>query len=388
MLNFNYLNKTEIYFGKDAENQVSDLILQHGKKVLLHYGTGSIKRNGVYDKIITNLKDNNIEYIELGGVVPNPRLSLVHEGVALCKKENIDFILAVGGGSVIDSAKAIAVGYFYDGDIWDAYTRVYTPEKALPIGVVLTIAAAGSESSTGSVITNQNGNYKKSYGSEFLRPKFAILNPEFTFTLPSYHSACGCVDIIAHVFERYFTNTNAVDLTSRMSEGLITTVMDHSHITINSPENYDSRAEVMWAGALAHNGLMGTGREADWASHVIAHELSALYDLAHGASLAIIFPAWMKHVYKTNMSIFLDFATNIMKIKKTTNEDQMVLDAIAKLESYYHKIGLPTTISSSNLPTDKLEHMANRVSENNTITIGNFKKLDKNDILSIYTLAK
>lgn len=388
MLNFEYKNKTEIYFGKGSEGQVSELVLQHGSKVLLHYGSGSIKHNGVYDKIINNLKDNSIDYVELGGVVPNPRLSLIHQGVELCKTEKVDFILAVGGGSVIDSAKAIAVGYHYDGDIWDAYTNVFTPTKALPIGVVLTIAAAGSESSTGSVVTNQDGHHKKSYGSELIRPKFAILNPEFTYSLPAYHTACGGVDIIAHVFERYFTNTKHVDLTSRMSEGLITTVMNHSLITLNSPDNYDSRAEVMWAGALAHNGLMGTGRESDWASHNIAHELSAKYDLAHGASLAIIFPAWMTYVYKTNMKIFVDFATRIMNVPTSNNEEEMILQGIEKLKDFYHSLGLPTTISGSDLPVDAFEDMADRATSNNTVKQGNFKKLDRTDVLNIYKLAE
>lgn len=388
MLNFEYKNKTEMVFGKDTENKVGELVKRFGNKVLLHYGSGSIKRNGVYDKIIASLEEHNVDYIELSGVVPNPRLSLVHEGIELCRKENVDFILAVGGGSAIDSAKAIAVGYFYDGNVWDFYTGKLPVEKALPVGVVLTISAAGSESSVSSVITNEDGMIKKSIGTEHIRPAFAILNPESTKTLPDYHTACGAVDMVAHVFERYFTNTENVELIDRLSEGLITTVHEQAIIAINDHDDYNSRAELMWAGALAHNNSLGVGRVQDWASHRIAHELSGVYDLAHGAALSIVFPAWMKYVFKTNIKRFLLFAKNIMKVEDQATDEETILLAIQKLEDYYKQIGMPTRISEAGIPTDNLEHLASRATAKNTITLGAFQVLNETDILNIYKLAQ
>ncbi len=298
MKNFSYDNKTTILFGKDTQFNVGKEIKPYGQKVLLHYGGGSIKKSGLYDSIIKILKHDNLEIFELGGVKPNPRLQLVKEGIEICKKNNIEFILAVGGGSVIDSAKAIGIGSKYDGDVWDFYLGKAEINATIPLGVILTIPAAGSESSTGSVITNEDGWYKRSAGSTLIRPKFAIMNPEITYTLPNYQTACGATDMMAHVFERYFTNEKEVDFTDELCEGTIRSIMRNAKIAIKEPNNYGARANLMWAGTIAHNGLLGTGRIDDWASHNIEHELSAIYDIAHGAGLAIIFPHWMKYVYK------------------------------------------------------------------------------------------
>lgn len=305
MENFEFQCPTKIIFGRGVENRTGEEVKKHSSKVLFHYGGGSIKRIGLYDKIVKSLKDAGLEFIELPGVKPNPRLSLVRKGIEICRNENIDFILAVGGGSVIDSAKAISVGVPYRGDVWDFYTDKGEPEEALPVGVVLTIPAAGSEASDISVITNEEDWRKLSLTSKLLLPRFAVMNPEVTFTLPPYHTACGASDIMAHVMERYFTNVRHTDLTDRLCEATLKTVIKNVPIVLREPENYDARAEIMWASTIAHNGLLGTGRTGDWASHIIEHELSGLYDVPHGAGLAVVFPSWMKYVYKNRIEIFI-----------------------------------------------------------------------------------
>jgi alcohol dehydrogenase YqhD (iron-dependent ADH family) len=388
MLNFVYDNKTEIIFGKNTETQVGELTKRFGKKVLLHYGSGSIKKYGLYDKIITSLNESNIDYIELGGVVANPRLGLVKEGIELCKKENVDFILAVGGGSVIDSAKAIALGFYYDGDVWDFFSEGIRPKKVLPVGTVLTIPAAGSESSTATVITKEDGELKRGYGDISLRPKFSILNPEITYTLPNYQTACGAVDMIGHVIERYFTNTLNVELTDRLCEGIIQTVISNTPIVLKDNNNYDARAEIMWAGALAHNGLIGTGREEDWASHGIEHELSALYDIAHGAGLAIVYPAWMKYVYKHDLSRFALFANKIFGIEINHNNlEETALKGIKALEDFYQEIDMPIRLNDINIDDKHFELMANKTTKENTRQLGSFVKLNKEDTINILKLA-
>lgn len=386
MLNFVYENQTRIIFGRGTEAKVGEQTKLYGKKVLLHYGSGSIKKSGLYDRVVQSLHEAGINFIELGGVQPNPRLSLVREGIKLCKAEGVDFILAVGGGSVIDSAKAIAVGTLTDIDIWDFFLRKAKITEALPVGVVLTIPAAGSESSTGSVITNEDGWFKRSIGSVLLRPKFAIMNPELTFTLPAYQTACGVSDIIAHIMERYFTNEQNVELTDRLCESTMKTVIKHGKITYFNPDHYESRAEVMWAGTLAHNGLLGTGRLEDWASHAIEHELSALYDLAHGAGLSIIFPAWMKYVYRHNINRFVQFAHRIFNIDiNFDNLEETALKGIEALENFYREIGLPTRFKEANLPVEHIEAMAEKATLYGPI--GNFVKLNKEDVIKIYQLA-
>ncbi len=386
MDNFIYNLPTQIYFGKDQQNELKNILPKHATKVLLHYGGGSIKKQGIYDFVVNTLNEIKMPFVELGGVVPNPRLDMVYEGIELCKKENVDFILAVGGGSVIDSAKGIVGGLAVDYDIWKTYTgEIELPADYNPIGigVILTIPAAGSECSTGSVITNEKEQLKLSFGHPNNRPKFAILNPEYTYSLPTHQTANGVSDIIAHMFERYFTNTRQVDVTDRLLEAAITTTMRFAKPVIDNPTNYDYRAEIMWSGCIAHNNMLGVGREQDWASHGIEHELSAIYDIAHGAGLSIVFPAWMKYVYKHDLDRFVQFATRIMGVEfSADNKELCVLQAIEKLEDFYKSIGLPTRLSDVGIDASRLEEMANKCAPR-----GNFVKLQANDIVEIYKLA-
>ena len=386
MENFVFQNTTKIIFGKGTENNVGNEVKKLGKNILLHYGGGSIKETGLYNKVVNSLKEAGLNFIELGGVQPNPRLSLVYEGIELCRENDIDFILAVGGGSVIDSAKAIAAGVPYQGDVWDFYTHRAVVEEALPIGVVLTIAAAGSESSPGSVITKEEGNLKRDCLSDLLRPKFAILNPELTYTLPAYQTACGAADIMAHVLERYFTHTEDVDFTDRMLEAALKTVIKHTPIALDDPENYGARAQIMWAGTVAHGDLLGTGRVQDWASHNIEHELSGIYDVAHGAGLAVVFPAWMKYVYKENLARFAQYAVRVWDVEADFFDlEGLALEGIRRTEEFFSSIGLPVTLEELGIPDDKLELMAEMCTERGPL--GNFKKLYKEDVMNIFKLA-
>ena len=389
MINFNFYNPARIVFGKGRELEAGTLVKKYGgKKVLFHYGGGSIKKTGLYDKVIKVLKEEGIAFAELGGVVPNPRLSLVREGIKLCKEQNIDFILAVGGGSVIDSAKAIAAGVFADHDVWDFYTKkAMAPQKALPIGVILTIPAAGSETSSGSVITNDENWLKRSMGSEVLIPKFAILNPELTYSLPAYQTACGASDIMAHLMERYFTNVTHVDYTDRLIEASLRTVLNFAPKVLEEPDNYDARAEMMWVGTIAHSNLLSTGRIGDWGSHDIEHELSGAYDIAHGAGLSIIFPAWMKYVYKENPGRFVQFAVRVFDVDLAfENQEEIILEGIRRLESFYKRIGLPTRLKDVNIGEERLREMADKAMIGRD-TFGNFKNLTSEDIYNIYRLA-
>jgi alcohol dehydrogenase YqhD (iron-dependent ADH family) len=384
MQNFTYQNTTKIVFGKGTEEEVGEYTAQYGSKALLHYGGGSVKKFGTYDKVVKSLEAAGVEFVELGGVEPNPKLSLVHEGVKLAKEENVDFILAVGGGSVIDSAKAISAGTFYDGDAWDFYTTDEKITEALPIGVVLTIPAAGSESSSGSVITKKDGMQKKTINnSELIRAKFAIMNPEITFTLPDYQTACGAVDIMTHVMERYFTNTENVDYTDRISEATLKTIINNTPKVLADNEDYAARAEVMWAGTNAHNGLLGTGREEDWASHNIEHELSGIYDVAHGAGLAVIFPAWMDYVYQHDLERFAQFAVRVWDVDPDFKDlEWTARQGINKMKEFFIEIGMPLTLRELDIPADRLEEMAKKATENGPQ--GSFVNLDTKDVLKIY----
>ncbi|HOA41707.1 MAG: iron-containing alcohol dehydrogenase [Halanaerobiales bacterium] len=386
MENFVFQNTTKIVFGKGTENHVANEIKGLGKNVLLHYGGGSIKKYGLYDRIVASLKEAGLNFVELGGVQPNPRLSLVYKGIELCRENKIDFILAVGGGSVIDSAKAIAIGVPYQGDVWDFYTGKAQVEEALPIGVVLTIAAAGSESSPGSVITKEEGELKRDCLSDLIRPKFAILNPELTYTLPEEQTLYGAADIMAHLMERYFTQTKDVDFTDRLLEGALKTIIKNLPIVLKDPQNYGARAQIMWAGTVAHGDLLGTGRIGDWASHNIEHELSGIYDVAHGAGLAVIFPAWMKYVYKENIARFAQFAVRVWDVEADFNNlEEVALEGIRRIENFFKSVGLPVTLGELGIPEDKLELMAEKCTERGPV--GNFKKLFKEDVLKIYRLA-
>ncbi len=386
MDNFNYNLPTEIFFGKGQQNELKNLLPKYATKVLLHYGGGSIKRQGIYDFVVEELNKIGMPFVELGGVVPNPRLSLVHEGIELCKKENVDFILAVGGGSVIDSAKAIAGGCAVNYDIWETFrgiTKLPADFNPMGIGVILTIPAAGSECSTGTVVTNEKEELKLSFGHPNLRPRFAILNPEYTFSLPKHQTANGVADILAHMFERYFTNTRHVDVTDRLLEATIITTMRFAKPAIENPDNYDYRAEIMWCGTIAHNNMLGVGRSQDWASHDIEHELSAIYDIAHGAGLAIIFPAWMKYVYKHDIDRFVQFANRVFGIEYSAdNKEIAVLQAIDKLEDFFKSIGLPTRLSDIGIDGKNIEIMAQKCAP-----VGNFVRLNAEDVAEIYKLA-
>lgn len=386
MKNFVFQNTTKIIFGKETESLVGEEMSKIGKKVLLHYGGGSIKKSGLYDRIVESLKDAGLQVVELEGVKPNPRLSLVQEGIKICKAEGIDSILAVGGGSVIDSAKAIAAGSLYDGDVWDFFTGKAEIEASLPIGVILTIPAAGSESSGGSVITNEEGWYKKSAGGDSLRPQFAVLNPVLTYTLPDYQTACGAVDMFAHILERYFTTVQNVEVTDRMSEGLMKVIIDNAPRVLEESSNYDARAEIMWAGTLAHNDLLGTGKIGDWGSHDVEHELSGIYDIAHGAGLAIVFPAWMTYVYKQDIPRFAQYANRVWNVDiNPFNMEETALQGIKRTKEFFKSLGMPVSLQDADIPTDRISEMAKKGTENGLV--GNFIPLHEKDVAAILKLA-
>lgn len=391
MLNFDYQNRTRIIFGKDEHKNIGKLIKPYANKVLFHFGGQSIKKSGVYEDVINSLLENQIDFVELGRVKPNPRLSLVNEGIELCRKEKVDFILAVGGGSVIDSAKAIAIGVPYSGDVWDFYCKDIEIKEAIPVSTILTIPAAGSESSTGTVITNEEKQLKLSCGCELLRPLLSIINPELYFTLPKNQIANGISDMMSHIMERYFTNTSNTDLIDGLCESTLKTIMRNGSIIINDNKNYDAWAEIALSGNIAHNGLLGLGREQDWASHKIEHELSAIYDVAHGAGLSVVTPAWMKYVYKENMPMFEQFAVNVMGVEKECkSQEEIINEGIEKLKSFYKKLELPTSLKELNIDESNLDLMAKKSTNFNDgkeILIGGLKKLNWEDVLAIYNLA-
>lgn len=391
MINFEFSNTTQIIFGKGTESQVGSTIRKYSNcnKILLVYGSERIKKNGLFDTISNSMKKYDIEIRELGGVKPNPRLSLVQKGIEICRSENIDFILAVGGGSAIDTAKAIGVGVPYDGNVWDFYLGKATPKTTLKTAVICTIPAAGSESSLSSVITNEDGWYKKSINLDLIRPVFAIINPELTFTIPPYQIGCGVVDMMTHIMERYFTNTTHVDLTDRLCEAALRSIIANGVKTLNEPENYDVRAEIVWAGALAHNGLLNTGRVQDWASHRIALEMSGLYDIAHGASLSIIYPAWMEYVYHHDKKRFVQFAVRVWDVDLAYGEeDEICMEGIRRMREFFKKLNMPLTFEDAGLPTNAFEEMAEKATYGDTIPVGNFVKLGKDEIIDIYNLSK
>jgi len=390
MINFNFFNGTEIVFGKDRENNVGEYAAKFGKNVLLHYGGGSIKSTGLYDRVVKSLTENGMTIFELPGVKPNPRLSLVREGIDICRKENIDIILAVGGGSTIDSAKAIAFGTPYDGDVWDFFTGKAVPESALPVGTVLTIPAAGSESSAGCVVTNEDGWYKKPAAEPYSSyPKFSILNPELAFTLPKNQVANGVSDILAHLWERYFTSTKEVELTDRMIEAVAKTIINNVYAVLENPEDYDAWSEIMLGGAVAHNNSLNQGRLGDWASHLIEHELSGIYDIPHGQGLAIVFPAWMKYTCKNDIDRFVQFAVRVWNVENDYfDKEKTALAGIAAYEKFLSSIGLPVRLSEINIGGDEFEAMASKATNDDSNTLGCFMKLKKNDIVEIYKLAE
>ncbi|MBR3772726.1 MAG: iron-containing alcohol dehydrogenase [Clostridium sp.] len=392
MDNFQYFTPTKVVFGKDTVSQVATLIKEFGgKKVLIHYGGGSVIRSGLMDKVKVILEEAGISYIMLGGAVPNPRLSLVYEGIELCKKENVDFILAVGGGSAIDSAKGIGYGVTNDGDVWDFYDYKRTATGCLPIGVILTLAATGTEMSEASVITKEEGLVKRGYSSDYGRPKFAIMDPVLTTTLPDYQTASGCTDIMMHTMERYFSNGGHMEVTDQVAEGILRTVMENAKILVKDPKNYEARAEVMWAGSLAHNGLTGCGTDGgDWMCHNLEHEVGGLYDVTHGAGLAAIWGSWARYVYKECLPRFKRFAIHVMGVTNEGTDEEIALRGIEAMEVFYRTIKMPTNLRELGVePTEEeMVIMAHKCAVASGGKGGSAKVLEEKDMLEIYRLAK
>lgn len=389
MNNFTFYGCTKFVFGKDTEKQAGALVKEFGgSKVLLHFGGGSVVKSGLLDRVKKSLEKAKISYVELGGVHPNPLSDLVYKGIEIVKKENIDFILAVGGGSTIDSSKAIAMGSCYDGDFWDFYAGKANPKKALPVGTILTIAAAGSEGSPDTVITKKEGMIKRGYGNDMLRPRFSILNPALTQTLPPYQTACGATDIMAHVCERYFTNTKNVETTDRLCEAVLLAMINETPKVIKNPDDYEARANIMWAGMVAHNNIVGVGRDQDWNSHGIEHELSGMYDCAHGAGLAVIMPAWMTFVYKHDVMRFAQWATRVWGCKMDfSNPEKTALEGIAAFKSFLKSIGMPSTLAEVGGKEKDIPQLVKNFGLPEGGKTSGFVKLSSDDIAEIYRLA-
>lgn len=388
MENFSFYSPTEFVFGKGTEVNAGKLVKKYGgTRVLVHFGSGSAKKSGLLDRVCDSLKEEGLFYILLGGVQPNPRDTLIYEGIDICRKENIDFILSVGGGSCIDSSKGIAAGVCYDGDFWDMYERKADVKKALPIGTVLTIAAAGSEGSGASVVTKVDGMLKRDIGSDLVRPRFSILNPELMFTLPAYQTACGATDIMAHIFERYFTNTKDVECTDRLCEALLLTMIKETPKVIENPCDYEARANIMWAGTVAHNDIVGVGRSQDWNSHALEHELSGLYDVAHGAGLAVIMPAWMEYVYKHDVMRFCRVATRVWGIQMDfDNPEETALAGINAFRAFLVSIGMPSNFEELGAKEEDIPTLVEKLGIKDSVRTG-FMNLDKNDVTNIYKIA-
>lgn len=393
MKDFTYYAPTRIVFGKESEEKLPQLIQQYGgKKVLVHYGGGSAKRSGLLDKVFTMLDDAGIAYVELGGVVPNPVLSLVKEGIDLCQKEKVDFILAVGGGSVIDSSKAIGYGVGYDGDVWDFWDGKAVPQSCLPIGVVLTIPAAGSEMSSSCVITNEDGMLKRGVNSDLCRCKFAIMNPERTYTLPPFQTAAGATDIMMHTMERYFSKYEDAMLTDAIAEALLRTVMKATKAVLAKSDDYTSRAAIMWAGSLSHNDLTECGTEKDFACHKLEHELSGLFGVTHGAGLAAIWGSWARYVMNRHMDRFVKFATEVMGVPKDHMEKPLAtaMAGVRNLENFFHEIGMPTNIPEligREATEAEIQKLVDKCSRGGKITIGAMEVLKAEDMTAIYQMA-
>ena len=390
MDNFVFQLPTKILFGRGSENDIGAEAALYSKKVLLHFGGSSAEKSGLLARVRTSLKAAGVAWVELGGVKANPILSLVRKGIELCRKEKVGFVLAVGGGSVIDSAKGIAAGFYYDGDVWDFYTGAApAPEKALPVGTVLTIPAAGSESSCGSVITNEEGALKRAVNADCLYPRVSVLNPELAFTLPANQVANGVADIMAHLMERYFTNVTQVEFSDRLIEATLRTVIAAAPRVLEKATDYDAWAEVMWAGSIAHNNLLDRGRVGDWASHDIEHELSGIYDIAHGAGLAVVFPAWMKYNLSHDLARFAQFAVRVWGVEPDCfNVERVATEGIARLENFWKGLGLPIRLADLGLGLDRAAEMARKCTAGDTRTVGQFVQLRSADIEKIYRLAK
>lgn len=391
MKNFTYYTPTKVLFGRGEVDQVGRLLCEQGcRKVLIHYGGESARRSGLLERVERALEKCGILYVSLGGVVPNPRLSKVQEGIDLARREGVDFILAVGGGSVIDSSKAIGYGLCYNGDVWDIYAGRHKPTAFCPVGVVLTLSAAGSEMSNSSVITNEALGLKWGYNDDICRCRFAVMDPELTYTLPPYQTACGVTDILMHTMERYFTQERDTALTDSLAEGLLRTVMESGRAALDDPEDYTTRAQLMWAGSLSHNGLTGCGTVGDWACHKLEHELSAFFDVAHGAGLAAIWGSWARYVYREQVDRFVQFAVNVMGCTNVFSDPEATaLAGIHTMERYFASIGMPTSIQALGVEVseDQIEGMAEKCSRGGSITVGSFKALGRKDMEHIYRMA-
>lgn len=390
-MDFDFYSPTRILFGRGKHKEIGALVGSRAKKVLLHYGGGSLKRSGIYGEITSSLRKSGVQFIELGGVVPNPRLSLVRAGIELCRSENVDLVLAAGGGSVIDSAKAIALGACHDEDVWGFFEENFRAQNALPVAVVLTIPAAGSESSPVSVISNEEKKLKIGYRSDLIRPFVSVVNPELFFTLPQDQIANGVADTMSHIFERYFTNTPKTDLTDGLCEATLRTIMKNALLIMDDHHNYDAWAEIAFSSTLAHNGLLGMGRLEDWASHRIEHQLSAVYDIAHGAGLAVITPFWMKYVCGGNVGIFAQFAMNVMGDAPSRDIDGLAADGIARLRAFFSRLGLPSCLGDFGIGGGDFEFMAKNATGaafGSEKPLGGLKKLVWQDVLEIYKLAR
>ena len=384
MLNFVFHSPTKFVFGKGEEHTVGSYLHPYTpQKVLVVYGGRSAERSGLLGRVYASLKQAGLPYVSLSGVQPNPRYELAQEGIALCKREQVDFVLAIGGGSVIDTAKCIAAGALYDGDPWqDFFIDKKTAQAALPVACILTIAAAGSEGSWDAVITHEAQGLKEMMRSETIRPVLSILNPELTMSLPAYQTACGITDMFVHITERYFTNTRDVDITDELAEALMRTILKYGILCVKEPDNYNARAQIMWAGTLAHNDLCGVGREQDWTSHHIQRRIGAKYDSAHGAGLATIFPAWAQYVYKHDVPRFVRFATKVMGVDNDVfHPEEVALEGIRRIKAYFASLGMPTTLSELGVKEEDIQALADTAD-------GVYVPLSRDDIVKIYDLAR
>lgn len=393
MNNFTFQCATKMIFGKDTEKTVGkELKVNGASKILLVYGGESIKRSGLYDTVVSSLKDEKLSYEELSGVVPNPRVSLVRKGIEICRKQNIDFLLAVGGGSVIDTCKAISFGVFYQGDVWDLVSQKAKPgDIRIPVAAILTLPAAGSEESDSCVISDETLQVKSGFGSPLMRPAFSIMNPELTYTLPPYQTACGSMDIMAHAMERYFSKTPNVETTDRLTEAILTTVIHNLPKVIENPTDFDARSEIMLCGTWAQNDMTGTGREQDWFNHVLEHQISGFYDIAHGAGLAISFPSWMEYLSgkKECVPKLAQYAVRVWNVEMNfENPIDTAKEGIHKLRQLIKEAGLPLTLNEAGIGTEKFEEIANNITNNGATTCGAFYKMEKADILDLLNLMK
>jgi len=386
MKNFNYSIPTKIFFGKNQLKVLAREIKNYGSKVLLVYGGGSIKKSGLYDKITEILKSNDISFWELSGVEPNPRITSVTKGIQLCLENEIDFVLSVGGGSSIDCAKVIAAGYYYEGDAWDIVLDPRKIKKALPLATILTLAATGSEMNTNSVITNFDTKEKLGTGHPAMAPKFSILDPTYTYTLPTKQTAAGTADIISHIFEVYFSNTKEAYLQNRMAEAMLKTCINYGPIAISDPENYEARSNLMWTSSLAINGLISYGKVTEWSVHGMEHELSAYYDITHGVGLAILTPHWMKYILnESTLDKFVEYGVNVWDIDKNEDKYAIANEAIEKTRNYFISLGIPSSLKEVGINEEKLEEMAKQSTRRGKL--GNFRVLEAEDVLSIFRAA-